>query len=176
MDFITEKASTTPQVVPKPIVDKTVVHEPVPRQETPAIPTSPSPVAMPVLPVQPVATPPMQQPIQQAMQQVTQAPVAVSAPQPGIIPASAVQYVRPPALIYPRASRHLGESGSVMVRVFIDENGVPQDEQIDKSSGYYRLDDAAIAAVRSARFKPYTENGHAVAGWALIPLSFDLEH
>lgn len=172
VDFITEKVPTTPQVVLKPVIDKpinkTVVQKPLPRQETPTVPTSPSSVAMPVLPVQPVATP--------LMQQVTSASVALPEPQPKIIPASAVQYVRVPTLVYPRASRHLGESGSVLVRVFIDESGVPQAEQVDKSSGYYRLDDAAIAAVRSARFKPYTENGRAVAGWALIPLNFDLEH
>jgi periplasmic protein TonB len=29
--------------------------------------------------------------------------------------------------------------------------------------------------VRAARFRPYTENGQPTAGWALIPLAFDLE-
>ena len=37
------------------------------------------------------------------------------------------------------------------------------------------LDEAAVAAVKKARFKPYTENGQATAGWALIPIDFELE-
>ena len=31
------------------------------------------------------------------------------------------------------------------------------------------------AAVRKARFRPYTDNGQAQAGWALVPVSFDLD-
>jgi len=29
--------------------------------------------------------------------------------------------------------------------------------------------------VQKARFKPYTENGMPIAGWAFIPLEFELE-
>ena len=29
--------------------------------------------------------------------------------------------------------------------------------------------------MKKARFKPYTENGQAVAGWAFVPLDFALE-
>ena len=47
--------------------------------------------------------------------------------------------------------------------------------QVDRSSGHPRLDEAVLAAVRQARFKPYTENGQAVSGWALVPLEFELE-
>ena len=35
---------------------------------------------------------------------------------------------------------------------------------------------AALAGVRTARFKPYTENGQPVAGWARIPIPFALEN
>ncbi|MES1196742.1 MAG: energy transducer TonB, partial [Steroidobacter sp.] len=97
------------------------------------------------------------------------------ASQPEIIPASAVQYLEPTVLEYPRASRRLGESGHVMVRVYINEAGLPGEMQVTQSSGYNRLDAAALAAVKLTRFKPYTENGNAVAGWAFIPLNFDLE-
>ena len=47
--------------------------------------------------------------------------------------------------------------------------------QLAQSSGFARLDEAALAGVQRARFKPYTENGVPTAGWARIPIPFELE-
>lgn len=87
-----------------------------------------------------------------------------------------MQYLVPPQLEYPRASRRLRETGKAMVRVYIDEAGLPQSVQVSRSTGFPLLDEAAVNAVRKARFRPYTENGQPTAGWAFIPLSFDLEN
>ena len=76
---------------------------------------------------------------------------------------------------YPRLSRRLGEAGLVVVRVYVDEAGAPRVVQIAQSSGFARLDDAALASVQRARFKPYSENGVPTAGWARIPIPFELE-
>jgi protein TonB len=100
--------------------------------------------------------------------------VAAAAPAK-TLPAEAVRYLVPPAPVYPKLSRRQGESGRVLVRVYIDEAGVPRSVQVSESSGHARLDDSAQAAVQQARFKPYSENGRPTAGWAFIPLSFDLE-
>ena len=100
--------------------------------------------------------------------------VATAAPAK-TLPAEAVRYLVPPAPVYPKLSRRQGESGRVLVRVYIDEAGLPRSVQVSESSGHARLDDAAQAAVQQARFKPYSENGRPTAGWAFIPLSFDLE-
>lgn len=94
---------------------------------------------------------------------------------PKTLPAESIRYLVPPAPVYPRLSRRLGESGQVLVRVYIDEAGLPRSVQIGASSGHARLDDAALQAVLQARFKPYAENGRPTAGWAFIPLTFDLE-
>ena len=45
-----------------------------------------------------------------------------------------------------------------------------------QSSGFERLDRAALSGVQRARFKPYTENGRPMAGWARIPIPFELEN
>jgi protein TonB len=107
------------------------------------------------------------------------APTAAAAPAPATgprtLPPSAVQYLVPPQLDYPRASRRLRETGRATVRVLIDEAGLPAQVELARSTGFALLDQAALAAVRAARFKPYTENGRPQAGWALIPLSFDLD-
>jgi periplasmic protein TonB len=104
----------------------------------------------------------------------TPAPAAPPAA-PRELPASAIQYLEPPVPVYPRASRRLGESGLVVVRVFVDADGMPRQLQIAQSSGFVRLDDAALEGVRRARFKPPTENGRPTAGWARIPIPFELE-
>ena len=103
-------------------------------------------------------------------------PAPPAPPPPKIIPASAVQYLgEPPVPEYPRLSIRAGETGRVMLRIYIDEAGLPRSVQVEKSSGHVRLDEAGAAAMKKARFKPYTENGQPVAGWAFVPLDFALE-
>ena len=106
--------------------------------------------------------------------------VAPVAPPPAPAPprnlsASAVQYLEPLQVEYPRLSKRLGETGVVMLRVFIDEAGRVRDAQVSRTSGHPRLDDAAMAAVQKARFKPPSENGQAVSGYAQVPVDFQLE-
>jgi protein TonB len=86
-----------------------------------------------------------------------------------------VQYLEPPAVDYPRASRRADEAGRVLLRVYIDEAGLPRQVLVSQSSGFVRLDEAAVAAMKRARFKPYTENGRPTAGWAPAPIDFELE-
>lgn len=131
----------------------------------PAAFTAPAPEPEPAPPVVAVAVPaPPAPPAQPA-----------PAPPPKNIPASAIQYLEPPAPEYPRLSRRLGEAGLVVVRVYVDEAGLPRSVQLAQSSGFARLDEAALAGVQRARFKPYTENGVPTAGWARIPIPFELE-
>jgi len=93
---------------------------------------------------------------------------------PRTIPPSAIQYIVPPAPVYPRISARMREAGRAVVRVFIDEGGLPRTVQLATSSGFARLDDAALAAVRNSRFRPWLDDGVAVAAWANIPIEFEL--
>ncbi len=99
---------------------------------------------------------------------------ATPPPPPKVIPASAVQYLEPPAPDYPRLSRRNSEAGKVLVRVYIDSNGQPHNVQEVASSGFARLDSAAAEAVQRARFRPYAENGEAIGVWTSIPINFEL--
>ena len=63
----------------------------------------------------------------------------------------------------------------MVVRVFIDEGGVPRQVYLNKSSGFERLDASALAAVLKFRFRPPTENGQPISGWANVPVDFGLE-
>ncbi len=81
---------------------------------------------------------------------------------------------RRPIPVYPRLSERRGEQGRVIVRVLISAQGSVVSVSVRNSSGYSRLDGAALDAARSAHFKPYTENGIAYAAMADIPFDFVL--
>jgi len=77
---------------------------------------------------------------------------------------------------YPFASKRLGEEGVTGLRLFITAEGKITDVQLDSSSGYSRLDDAALKHVaRNWAFTPCTENGKAVACWFTTKLRWKLE-
>ncbi|XOT94497.1 energy transducer TonB, partial [Alcaligenes pakistanensis] len=79
---------------------------------------------------------------------------------------------RRPVPVYPRASERRREQGRVVVRVVISTQGSVLEAKVQNSSGYERLDESALRAVRTARFKPYTENGVAYRAMADIPFDF----
>ena len=80
-----------------------------------------------------------------------------------------------PAPPYPVLSRRMGEEGRVMLRVELDEQGMVSHTQLHSSSGFSRLDEAALAAVTRWRCTPATRNGLVVKAVALQPFNFTLE-
>jgi len=80
---------------------------------------------------------------------------------------------RPPA--YPSLSRRLGETGKVVLRVELDETGRVSAARVVTSSGFDRLDAAALAAVRTWRCRPAQRDGQAVRSVALQAFDFTLE-
>ena len=159
---------------PQPVVKRQ--RPPEPTVVTAAPRPAPAPFVAPAPLPEPPAPAPIAPPPPVAVAPVAPPPVAPApAPAPKVIPASAVQYLEPISLEYPRLSKRNGEAGRVLIRVYIDEAGVAKNLQVNRSSGYPRLDEAALAAIQKARFRPYTENGQPVAGWAFIPLEFELE-
>ena len=76
---------------------------------------------------------------------------------------------------YPRQSRQLGEEGKLTLKLELNENGRVKEIQVLNSSGYHRLDEAAVAAVKTWRCNPPLQNGQPVRAIALQPFSFVLE-
>ncbi len=142
--------------------------------------TQQSLVTVPQLPVEaPVYEAPVAVNLSLPAETMVESPAdpAVRSPAPSppkTIPASAVEYIVTPKPAYPLYSRRAGETGIVLLRVLISDKGLPVHIEIEKSSGYSRLDAAALAAMQAARFKPYSENGIALAVWAPAPIVFEL--
>jgi protein TonB len=76
---------------------------------------------------------------------------------------------------YPPDSKRRGEQGVVMLRVHVGSDGLPQQVEIARSSGFFRLDHAAREAVMRWRFRPVQVNGRAVPARGLVPVAFNLE-
>jgi protein TonB len=68
----------------------------------------------------------------------------------------------------------MGEEGRVVLRILINEKGQPERVEIEKSSGFSRLDEAARQAALNALFKPHIENGRPIAVYAMVPIGFKL--
>ena len=91
---------------------------------------------------------------------VTPAPVVPAAPKTVSIGGSGVQWSRSPKPTY--SNRDLqGETRTVVVLIEANEKGAITHAQITRSSGLPALDQKILRAVRSAKFKPYKENGVA---------------
>lgn len=159
-----------PPPPPPPQVAQKTPPPPKPLITSEPVSPAPAPFAAPPAPVEP--TPPAV-----AAVETPPAPAAPPAPAPQIktLPATAVRYTRQCELEYPAASRRLGESGQVVLRILVDEKGLPREVTVQKSSGFARLDAAALRCAPQSRFQPYSENGIAQAVYVPARFTFDLE-
>ena len=78
--------------------------------------------------------------------------------------------------VYPATSRRLGEEGTTRLRVMVDESGRPRDVKVMTSSGFARLDQAAIEAVKRWRFVAATDGSRSVASWTQVAITFQLKN
>jgi protein TonB len=77
---------------------------------------------------------------------------------------------------YPSASIRFGEEGNLDVEVLVGRNGRVVDARVARSSGYPRLDQAAIEEARRMwRLKPGSVGGEAVEMWHRIRVTFRLD-
>ncbi|MFL6671293.1 MAG: energy transducer TonB [Burkholderia ambifaria] len=152
-----------PKVEPKP-VQKAAKPAPQPVAQSPALSPTPAPAADPTpapaapAPAAPAATP---GPARETMQ--------VSAPKN--VPTLQCNFVKPD---YPSMSRRRGESGTAYVHFVVGVTGKIESVELQKSSGYPRLDDAALDAMRSTTCRPYIENGQAIRAARTQPYNFGL--
>lgn len=169
-------------VVPVAILSE-IVAPPAPKVEQPPEPVKPAPpppakqpvarkVERPAVPApQPVAVPspvPAPEAPTGVEVQTRPAPSVTAAVAPA--PAAAADKVELPFIdadyapnedVFrpPGISSRLGEYGTVVLRVTVGVNGMATQVQLAKSSGYPRLDNAALQGARRLKFKPAIRNG-----------------
>jgi len=178
VEFITPAVPTVikpPPVLPKPPPSfKTPNAEPTPN---PAPPVAPAPAPMPLAIADPT-------PSANAPAGVTHAPAAVApvvaapsapAPSPAAkveLPSSDADYLHNPQPMFPPISERRREYGRVLLAVVVDTEGHPKSISIKSSSGFERLDQAALKAVTGWTFVPGKRNGVPAEMTVDVPIRF----
>ena len=76
---------------------------------------------------------------------------------------------------YPRASLSNEEKGVVNVSFLVGVDGKVIESKVEKTSGYVKLDRAAVSAFSKCKFKPAIKDGKAEQQWATINFEFKLD-
>lgn len=138
---------------------------------------TPDPLARAQQPV-----PSAEQLVQAVIERVTGEEEATTSP--ASVPVVPQDTVRPPRLlneavlrakaqeVYPPLLRDAGIGGTAQVYVHVDTLGRVARMQIDKSSGYPALDEAALKVAAVAQFRPAEEDGRKVTAWVTLPVQF----
>ena len=155
----------------KPEPPKIVEQRPEPPKPEPAKAVTPAPEALPKPAPAPTPTP-------------VPAPEAVAKPAPPPAPAptpaksssgSSAQYVGVCESPYPTLSKRMNEKGTVVVKVLVKSDGTAGDVELKSSSGYPRLDQAWLEAIKTCRFTPSTgSDGKPIDEWFSAPHTFRL--
>ena len=155
-----------------------------PRPQSPLQPASPvvappPPINLPA-PAPAIATAPAPAPVIVA---APAAPASSAAPAPAAPPAPQVATGRdltsnlvdatPPR--YPVDSRRAREQGTVVLNVTVGLDGRVAEIGLSRSSGFDRLDRAALAAVKHWRWTPTRQNGQAMMVQGLVSIPFVLQ-
>ncbi|MDN5871713.1 MAG: energy transducer TonB [Nitrococcus sp.] len=155
-----------PEPEKKPLITQNR-SEPVPMEPAPLPQPQPRPQRQPSAPKHSVAEPAPEPP--------RSAPVADTARQAPVTPPNVMAaYQNNPPPVYPLRSRSLGEEGQVLLRVHITADGSVDQIEVERSSGYERLDQAALEAVRDWRFAPARRGDEPVGAWVLVPIHFKM--
>ncbi|HTR08481.1 MAG TPA: energy transducer TonB [Paraburkholderia sp.] len=165
---------------------------PAPRPPNPARhvvrePRNVAPSAKPVPKPLPLAETPSRQSIESPPAVAPTQPATAAAPQVAAAPAAdrAVMALSAPKNVshldcriaqpeYPVLSKRRGEVGIAYVRFVVSLTGRIEDVELKQSSGFSRLDDAALAAMHDSSCNPYTEAGQPVRAAYTQPFDFSL--
>jgi len=174
VSFITPEPKAEP-VKPQPAAPKTVpvVKKQIsqPKRVVPVVNNTPSPTAITAPPAEPAPATTRVEPASPP----TAVPVAPLAPATPKTIVTGIEYLQAPQPEYPPISKRMGEEGKAVLRVLVNDKGRPERVEVQKGSGSARLDEAARQAVLRAVFKPFMEDGKAVAAYAIVPIRFQLD-
>jgi len=159
------QAAPEPKLAPQPQPEP----RPVPKQRTKV---SRPILAMPAAPTAP--TPEFSVPV---VAESVERPNADTAPTPVAVTAARfdVAYLHNLRPVYPPLSRRLGEQGKVLLRIRVSPQGQAAVVDLEKSSSFQRLDEAASQVVAQWRFVPARRGDEAVEATVIVPIVFRLE-
>jgi protein TonB len=151
----------------------------------------PQPVKQTIVNIDPVSlTVPPPDPIPSLPQEPNPetAPAAIIAPPPSAVgtetPGPAAPVITAPDIDprlglseppYPASEIRAEHTGTVLLSIYVLENGRVGEVRLDQSSGYPKLDDSALREARRWKLRPGMRDGVPVAMWKQIPVTFQLQ-
>lgn len=165
---------------PAPVVAPPPQARPKPRQikehhiKAPDIIAVSTPSPQPVAPIVP---PPVAAPVAVPVMAAGNAAKAAPAAAPSVLVAARFDaaYLNNPPPSYPALSRRLGEEGKVLLKVRVGTGGQPLAVDLEKSSNFPRLDEAARRVVAHWRFVPAKRGDEPCEASVIVPIVFKLE-
>jgi protein TonB len=149
-----------------------------PTQEVKAAVTTPSPIVAPA-PIVVTPAPAQVATVREIPPPVTAAPAAPAAPStappaPITPPDASAASLNNASPRYPVESRRRREEGTVRLRVVITVDGRVKDISVARTSGFGRLDEAALLAVRKWKFQPGMQAGNPVEAVGYLSIPFKI--
>lgn len=162
---------------PEPVITKAVAPPPPPPipKEKPKPQPKPQPTKVPVAQSSPVTEAKTESVTEVSKAAAVATPMSLPMEQKPLVRAEA-DYLNNPKPSYPRLSKRMGEQGEVRLRVLVGVDGRVASVQLSRSSGFERLDEAAMESVKQWRFKPATQGGETLETWVEVPVKFVLEN
>lgn len=174
---------------PKPIpVPKTLAQK-VKTEEAPIIKEPVEPIIKPISkerdkPLPQEVEPQTEPPIEQLLEMVIEKPVQDIIEMPSKQTTDVTEIVPPrvdayqhnnPSPKYPKLSKRLREEGTVILQLLITKDGLVREVEIKISSGYQRLDQAAIKAVKQWRYTPAFQGNEMIDYRYEQPVRFSMK-
>lgn len=162
---VKQQPKQQPKQLPKPKPEPAKPKKRQPPKATPLPKAPPSERAIQA----PVAEPELTKPVKTTPAKT--APQAAPAVQP---PSAQAQGLQNRAPKYPQLSRKKKEQGTVLLKLLVKADGTVGTISVLKSSGFSRLDQAALQAVKHWRFVPAKQQGQSIDFWYEMPMTFAL--
>lgn len=162
-------AQSVIDVIKGPIEAEIITEPPPPPEDVPPPP-----------PPEIIEAPPFVPPPELNITTETPPETAITQVQSEIVPSGPTIGVRQdpkhpvPRPTYPASSKRLGQEGTVVLLLWVLEDGRVGDARIDRTSGFPQLDAAALRESRRWRFLPAQTEGKPLAAWYRIAVTFSL--
>lgn len=166
------------ETAPKPIPPPTGLRKPVEiaKPETTLPPTAKVEPVQEVVPLEEMNEAPVNKPEPQPVQAETESVTEMESAllQSVVSPRSDAKQLNNAAPVYPRTALRLGQTGTVILNLLVRADGSVEQVTVKTSSGYSRLDKAAVKAVKRWRYLPASQGGQVIDFWYEQPIVFSL--
>lgn len=165
-----------PKITPPPPKAEPEPQKPQPKPKQPPLKPQPKPTQKTPPPVaKAAAAAPIVAPSKTVRQKAATSSPAKTAEPTTQLPSADAAGLNNKAPVYPMLSRKRKEQGTVWLLLLVSKEGLVTELKLKKTSGFDRLDQAALQAVKKWKFQPARKQGQAIDYWYELPLKFSLQ-